>query len=63
MKIAELQAQLQTQSLGMGNLSVGKEDRASVPPVNTGSIVNPPVQPLQLDNFLMASGKKCIWHA
>lgn len=40
-RIAELQTWLQAQSLDNGNLSVGKDDAASVPPVNTGGIVNP----------------------
>ncbi|XP_071192547.1 uncharacterized protein [Salvelinus alpinus] len=64
-RIAVLQAQLQTQSLGKGNFSVGKEETASVPPVSTDSNVsiNPLAQSPQPDNFLMASGGKCCWNA
>ena len=38
--IAVLQAQLQTQSLGKGNLSVGKDETAFVPPINADSNVS-----------------------
>ena len=62
-RIAELPAQLQTQSLGKGNLSVGKDETASVPAVSTDSSKNPLTQFPQPDNFLMASGRKCCKHA
>ena len=64
-RIAVLQAQLQTQSLGKGNFSVGKDETASVPPVNTDSNIskNPLAQSTQPDNFLMASGGKCCRNA
>ena len=58
-RIAVLQAQLQTQSFGKGNFSVGKDETASVPPVSTDSSINPLAQSPQPDNFLMASGGKC----
>lgn len=61
-RIAVLQAQLQTQSLGKGNFSVVKGETASVPPVSTDSNVsiNPLARSPQPDNFLMASGgKRC----
>ena len=58
-RIAVLQAQLQMQSLGKGNFSVGKDKTASVPPVSTESSINPMAQSPQPDNFLMASGRKC----
>ena len=41
-RIALLPAQLQMQSLGKGNLSVGEYETASVPPVSTDSSINPP---------------------
>lgn len=52
-----------TQSLGKGNVRIGKDETVSVPPVTTGSSINPPAQSPQPDNFLMASRKKCCWHA
>ena len=69
-----LQAQLQTQSLGKGNFSVGKDATASVPPVSTDSNVsinpvstdssiNPLAQSPQPDNFLTVSGRKCCRNA
>ena len=60
-RIAVLRARLQTQSLGKGNFSVGKDETASVPPVSTDSNVsiNPLARSPQPDNFLMASGGKC----
>ena len=58
-RIAVLQAQLQTQSLGKGNFSVGKDETASVPPVSTDSSINPLAQSPQPDNFLTVSGRKC----
>ena len=60
-----LQAQLQTQSLGKGNFSVGKDETVSVPPVSTDSNVsiNPLAWSPQPDNFLMASGGKCCRNA
>uniref|UniRef100_A0A8C7UQ92 SGNH hydrolase-type esterase domain-containing protein n=1 Tax=Oncorhynchus mykiss TaxID=8022 RepID=A0A8C7UQ92_ONCMY len=60
-RIAVLQAQLQTQSLGKGNFNVGKDETVSVPPVSTDSNVsiNPLARSPQPDNFLMASGGKC----
>ena len=48
---AVLQAQLQMQSLGKGNLSVGKDGTAFVPPVSTDSCINPPAQSPQSDSF------------
>ena len=51
-----LQAQLQTQSLGKGHFSEGKDETASVPPVGTDSSINPLAQSPQPDSFLMASG-------
>ena len=62
-RIAMLQAQLQMQSLGKGNLSVGKDETASVPPVSTESSINLSAQSQQPDNFLKASGKKCCRYA
>ena len=62
-RIAVLQAQLQMQSLGKGNFSVGKDETASVPPVHTDSSINPLALSPQLDNFLKASGQKCCRHA
>lgn len=64
-RIAVLQAQLQTQSLGKGNFSVGKDETASVPPVSTDSniSINPLARSPQPDNFLMASGGKCCRNA
>ena len=59
----ELQAQLRVQSLGKGNLKVGKDDKASVPPVSTDSNINPPVQSTQPGYFLNASGKNGCRHA
>ena len=41
-RIAVLQAQIQTQSLGKGYFSVGKDETASVSPVSTDSSINPP---------------------
>ena len=58
-----LQAQLQTQSLGKGNFSVGKDETASVAPVSTDSSVNPLAQSPQPDNFLTVSGRKCCRNA
>ncbi|CDQ68510.1 unnamed protein product [Oncorhynchus mykiss] len=58
-----LQAQLQTQSLGKDNLSVGKDETASVPPISTDSSINHLKQSPQPDNFLKASGRKCCWNA
>jgi hypothetical protein len=40
--------------------SVGINDSAFVPPVNTGSSVKPPSQSPQPNNVLMASGEKYI---
>ena len=59
-RIAVLQAQLQTQSLGKGNFSVGKDETESEPPVSTDSNVsiNPLARSPQPDNFLMVSGGK-----
>ena len=62
-RIAELQAQLQTQSLGKGNFSVGKDETASVPPVSTDSSIKPLAQSPQPDNFLTVSGRKCCRNA
>ena len=62
-RIAMLQAQLQMQSLGKGNFSVGKDESASVPPVSTDSSINPLQQSPQPDNYLMASGPKCCRNA
>ena len=64
-RIAVLQAQLQRQSLGKGNFSVGKDETALVPPVSTDSNVsiNPLAQSPQPDNFLVASGGKCCGNA
>ena len=64
-RIAVLQTQLQTQSLGKGNFSVGKDETASVPPVSTDSNVsiNPLAWSPQPDNLLMASGGKCCRNA
>uniref|UniRef100_A0A673YAG7 Uncharacterized protein n=1 Tax=Salmo trutta TaxID=8032 RepID=A0A673YAG7_SALTR len=62
-RIAVLQAQLQMQSLGKGNFSVGKDETGSVPPVSTDSSINPLAQSLQPDNCLMASGGKCCRNA
>lgn len=62
-RIAVLQAQLQTQSLGKGNFSVGKDETASVPPVSTDSSINPLAQSPQPDNFLTVSGRKCCRNA
>ncbi|CDQ58613.1 unnamed protein product [Oncorhynchus mykiss] len=64
-RIAVLQAQLQTQSLGKGNFSVGKDETASVPPVSTDSNVsiNPLARSPQPDNFLTVSGRKCCRNA
>lgn len=61
-RIAVLQAQLQTQSLGKGNFSVGKDETAPVAPVSTDSNVsiNPLARSPQPDNFLMASGGKRV---
>ena len=50
-KIAVLQAQLQTQSLGKGNLCVGKDETVSVPPVSKGSSINPLAQSPQPDTL------------
>ena len=50
-RIAVLQAQLQTRSLGKGNFSVGKDETVSVPPVSTDSSINPLAQSPQPDNF------------
>jgi hypothetical protein len=62
-RIAVLQAQLQTQSLGKRNLSVGKDEAASVPPVSTDNSINLLAESPQPDNFLMASGEKCCRNA
>ena len=64
-RIAVLQAQLQTQSLGKGNFSVGKDETASVPPISTDSNVsiNPLARSPQRDNFLTVSGGKCCRNA
>jgi hypothetical protein len=62
-RITVLQAQLQTQSLGKGHLSVGNYETASVSPISTERIINPIAQYPQLDHFLMASGRKCCRNA
>ena len=63
MSISESQAQLQMQLLGKGNLSVGKDETASMPAVSTDSSINPLAQSPQPDNSLMASGRKCCGNA
>uniref|UniRef100_A0A8C7QG66 SGNH hydrolase-type esterase domain-containing protein n=1 Tax=Oncorhynchus mykiss TaxID=8022 RepID=A0A8C7QG66_ONCMY len=62
-RIAVLQAQHQTQSLGKGNFSVGKDETASVPPVSIDSSINPLARSPQPENFLTASGRKCCRNA
>ena len=62
-RIAVLQVQLQTQSLGKRNLSVGKDETASIPPVSTDSSINLLAESPQPDNFFMASGGKCCRNA
>ena len=62
-RTAVLQAQLQTQSLVSGNLSLGKDETESVSPISTDSGRNPLTQSLLPDNFLMASGRKCCRNA
>jgi hypothetical protein len=57
-RIAALQAQRHTKSLGKGHLNAGKDETASVPPISTDSSINPLAQSPQPDNFLMASGRK-----
>ena len=56
-RIAVLQAQLQTQLLGKGHLSVGKDETVFVPPISIESSINALAHSLQPDNFLMASGR------
>ena len=62
-RIAVLQAQFQTQSLGKGNLSVGNDETASVPRISTDSSINHLAHSPQPDNFIMASGRKCCRNA
>ena len=59
------QSQLQTQSLGKGTFSVGKDETASVPPVSTDSngSINPLARSPQPDNFLTVAGGKCCRNA
>ena len=46
-----------------GNLSVGKDEKVSVPPVSTDSSINPFARSPPPDKFLMASGGKCRMNA